>query len=593
MLGWRPLPRLLLLALLLAALASAAAANAGSKQQLYAVGKPVCKAPKNLLTAHKATCTALRRVLVKAGTKGARPFMPAAGAIGAATMGPNLGLTPSDIVSGYHLSTSPTAGSGQTVAIVDAFNDPNIESDLGTFDTNYGLPTCTKANGCLTVVSQTGSTTALPTDDTTGWSVEESLDVEAVHGACPACHILLVEANSENNSDLAAAENEAAALHATEISNSFGEPEVGTDSTFQSAFDHPGIVVTAATGDDGYYSYDWLGIFGPADVNQPDIPSSYATVVAVGGTSLYLGQSATRTSETVWNENGPQAFDELNLGIPLGATGGGCSTMFAGKGWQTHSTGYTAAVCGGSPARRLVADISMVADPLTGFDIFDSYDCGSLQCPTSPSWLTIGGTSLSSPLLAAAYALGGGAHGIAYPAVTLYGHPSSVYDVTVGGNGICAGEGAAQCPDYSTNGAFDLGAGMLDCAYTLAAVPAAGTRACDATSGFDGPSGLGTPNSMTLFAKVGPDFTISPAPTTASVNVSTGFGTTNPSDPFPGGIVQKYTWKWGDGSPNTVTSGSTSSVTHTFTTTGAKTVTVTAQDAYGVTTAKTLVVTVS
>src|SRR5436853_6723866 len=108
MLGRRSLPKLLVLALPLVVLVSATAASAGSKQQLFAIGKPVCKAPKNLLTAHKATCTALRRVLVKAGTKGALPFTPAAGAIGAATMGPNLGLTPSDIVSAYHLSTSPT-----------------------------------------------------------------------------------------------------------------------------------------------------------------------------------------------------------------------------------------------------------------------------------------------------------------------------------------------------------------------------------------------------------------------------------------------------------------------------------------------------
>jgi hypothetical protein len=587
------LPRLLLLTLPLAALVSAGAANAGSKQQLYAVGKPVCKQPKQLLTAHRATCMALRRVLVKAGAKGALPFTPAAGAIGAATMGPNLGLTPSDIVSAYHLSASPTAGSGQTVAIVDAFNDPNIESDLATFDSNYGLPACTKANGCLTVVSQTGSTSALPADDTTGWSVEESLDVEAAHGICPACHILLVEADSDSNADIAVAENEAAALHANEISNSFGELERGTDSTFQAAFNHPGIVIAAASGDDGYYSYDWLGIFGPPDVNEPDIPAAYQTVVAVGGTSLYLGQNASRQNETVWNDNGPQAFYEANLGIPLGASGGGCSNLFAGRGWQTAVPAYAKALCSISPAKRLVADISMVADPLTGFDIYDSYDCGSPQCPTSPSWLTIGGTSLSSPLVAAAYALGGGPHGVPYPAVTLYGHPSSVYDVTVGGNGICDGEGAAQCPDYSTNGAFDLGAGMLDCAYTPTAAIATWDYACDAVPGFDGPSGLGTPNSMTLFAKVGPGFTISPAPTTASVNVSTGFGTISPSDPFPGGVVVKYTWNWGDASPNTVTSGSTSSVTHTFMSTGVKTVTVTAQDGYGVTTSKTLQVTVS
>jgi subtilase family serine protease len=257
-------------------------------------------------------------------------------------MGPNLGLTPSDIVSAYHLPTSPTAGSTQTVAVVDAFNDPNIDSDLGT------LPPAGRSRNRLTSEPCT----------------EHALPVASFS----------VEADSESNADLGSAENEAVALHATEISNSFGEPETETDSTFESAFDHHGIVITAASGDDGYYSYDWLGIFGPPDVNAPDIPSSYRTVVAVGGTSLYLGQNAIRTSETVWNENSPQAFDEANLGIPLGATGGGCSTLFSGQGWQTHSTGYTSAGCSPSPAKRLVADVSIVADPLTGFDIFDSYD---------------------------------------------------------------------------------------------------------------------------------------------------------------------------------------------------------------------------
>src|SRR5579862_6656703 len=268
MFGRRTLPKLVVLMLAVATLVAAGAANAGPKQ-LYAVGKPVCKTPKNVLTAHRATCTALRRVLVKAGTSGAKPFTPAAGATGAATMGPNLGLTPSDIVSAYHLTTSPTAGSNQTIALVDAYNDPNIQSDLDTFDTQYGL----SCSSCLTVVGQTGSTSSLPADDTTGWSVEESLDVEAVHGVCPACHILLVEANSDGNADLAAAENEAAVLGATEISNSFGEPEAETDSTFQAAFNHPGIVVTAASGDDGYYSYDWLGLNGT--INQPNIPAAY------------------------------------------------------------------------------------------------------------------------------------------------------------------------------------------------------------------------------------------------------------------------------------------------------------------------------
>ncbi|HJQ74422.1 MAG TPA: S53 family peptidase [Gaiellaceae bacterium] len=577
---WGTLSKLTVLALPLAALVSAAAASAGSSQ-LYAVGKPVCKAPKHLLTAGNATCTAMRRVLVKVGTKGAQPFTPAAGATGASTMGPNLGLTPSDLVSAYHLSTSASAGSNQTVAIVDAFNDPKIKSDLATFDTQYGLP----CNNCLTVVSQTGSTTSLPPNDTTGWSIEESLDVQAVHGICPACHILLVEATSDSDANLATAENEAATLGATEISNSFGGPEAGTTSSFAAAFNHPGVVITASSGDDGYYDFDLLGADGV--INQPEIPAAYNTVVAVGGTSLYLGQSATRTSETVWNDNGPQAVWEANLGFPLGAGGGGCSTLFTATGWQASQAGYASAVCGG---KRLVADVSMVADPLTGYDIYDSFNCGA-ACSTG--WQTFGGTSLSAPLVAAAYALSGGAHGVTYPSLTLYGHPKAFFDVTVGGNGICDGEGAAQCPDYSTNGTFDLGAGMLDCAYTPAAAIAAGTGACDAAPGFDGPSGLGTPNAQSVFNKAVPTFTISPAPTTANVNVSASFGTTKPSDPFPGGSVTKYTWNWGDGTANTVTSGSTSSVTHTFTTTGTKTVTVTANDNYDVTNAKTLKVTVS
>jgi hypothetical protein len=574
------LPKLVMFTLPLAALVSAAAAHAGITP-LYAVGKPVCKTPKNSLTAHRMTCTALRRVLVKVGTKGARQFTPAGGATGAGTMGPNLGLTPGDIVSAYHLSTSPTAGSTQTVAIVDAFNDPKIAADLATFDTQYGLP----CSSCLTVVGQTGSSSSLPSNDTSGWSQEESLDVEAAHGLCPACHILVVETNSALDTDLAAGENEAAALGATEISNSFGGPESDTTASFQSAFDHPKIVITASTGDDGYYGFDFLGANGI--INQPNIPAAYGTVVAVGGTSLYLGQSATRQSETVWNDDGPQAVWEANLGFPLGASGGGCSKLFSAQGWQANEGGYSSAVCGG---KRLVADASMVGDPLTGFDIYDSFACGG-GCSTG--WMTFGGTSLSSPLLAASYALAGGSHNVPYPAVTLYGNATAAYDVTVGGNGICDGEGAAQCPDYSTNGPLDLLVGMLDCAYTPLAAIAAGTGACDAARGFDGPSGLGTPKSAALFKKIGPDFTINPAPTTATHGVSTSFGTTSPTDPFPGGAVTKYIWSWGDGTSNTVTNGSTSSVNHTFGTTGVKTVTVTAQDGYGVSTPATLLVTVS
>ena len=152
---------------------------------------------------------------------GALPYVVAAGA---RSKGPAGGLTPADLASAY--SFSPTAtGSGQTVAIVDAFDDPKIEKDLATFDSNYGLPACTTQNGCFTKVGQTGSPSSLPPADTSGWSVEMALDVEIVHSVCQSCKILLVEANSEGDADLAAAVNEAVALGADEVSNSYGSPE--------------------------------------------------------------------------------------------------------------------------------------------------------------------------------------------------------------------------------------------------------------------------------------------------------------------------------------------------------------------------------
>ncbi|HEV2371598.1 MAG TPA: PKD domain-containing protein [Streptosporangiaceae bacterium] len=506
------------------------------------------------------------------GTRGARKFKIAAGATGAGTIGPNGGLTPGDLGTAYGLTT--TGGSGQTVAIVDAYNDPNINADLQTFDSQYGLAACSTTNGCLQVVNQAGGT-ALPANDTSGWSVEETLDVQAVHSVCQGCKILLVEASSANDSDLATAENTAVALGANEVSNSFGEPEAYSSSAFQSAFNHPGVVITASTGDDGYYSFDQL-----AAINQPDIPASYNTVVAVGGTSLYLGQYGARQSETVWNDNGPQDYWESNLLFPLGAGGGGCSTMFTAQGWQTHLSVWGGTGCG---SNRLDADVSAVADYLTGFDIYDSYNCGS-PCSPAPGWLTIGGTSLSSPVIAATYALAGGAHGVPYPALTLYGHPGKAYDVTTGGNGWCDGEGAAQCGNPNT-----LGNGIVDCAYTPSGTIAPGDRACDALTGYDGPTGVGTPKGLTPFTQTGPSATISgPA---SVVHGASSTWTATATDPFPGGTVTSYTWNWGDGTTTTTTTGSAA---HTYTTGGVtRTITLTVTDNYAQTGTATYTVTVS
>jgi subtilase family serine protease len=552
------------LAATMTATATAATRTAGSSAgphsvTLYAVGKRACATPKR---AHTAACFAEIRKVVKKGTAGAKPFKKAAGATKPGTIGPAGGLTPDDLATAYRLTT--TGGSGQTVAIVDAYNDPNINADLQTFDTQYGLAACSTGNGCLQVVNQAGGATP-PTNDTTGWSVEESLDVETVHSVCQGCKIILVEANSPSNSDLATAENTAVALGANEVTNSFGEPEGNSTPAFQNAFNHPGVVITASAGDDGYYDYDVL-----AAVDQPEIPAAYNTTVSVGGTSLDLGQTAIRQSESVWNDNGPRDILEQAFGEPLGATGGGCSTLFSAQRWQTSLSTWSHTGCG---SMRLDSDVSAVGDYLTGFDIYDSYNCGA-ACSPAPAWFTVGGTSLSSPIIAAAYGLAGGAHGVTYPALTLYGHQAQAFDVTTGGNSWCDGQGAAECPNPNS-----LGDGVVECAYTAGGTPTLGDRTCDAAPGYDGPTGVGAPNGLAMFTKTGPAATISGPATVTRHTSRTWFAAT--SDPFPGGAVTHYVWNWGDGTSTTTTTGSAS---HTYTTGGVtRTITLTVTDNYGMT----------
>jgi subtilase family serine protease len=532
-------------------------------------GKRVCKTPAK---ARVVSC--LVEVLVRPGRPNMRRVVPpAAGVRSLASIGPAGGLTPSDLGTAYALTT--TGGSGQTIAIVVAFNAPNIAADLGVFDTQYGLAPCALGS-CLSIVNQTGGN-ALPTDDTDGWSLEATLDVETAHSVCQGCKILLVEANSASNADIAAAENEAVALHATEVSNSFGDFETTSDPAFESAFDHPGTVITAAAGDDGYYSFDQL-----AGSDEPVIPASYGTVVAVGGTSLYLGQHATRQSETVWNSNGAQDFFQQQfLGFPLGAGGGGCSTHFAAPRWQSHLAVWPSTGCG---TMRLSADVAAVGDSLTGFDIYDSYDCGDTCGGAAPDWVTVGGTSLASPIIAGVYALAGGAQGVPYPALTLYGHLGKAYDVAVGGNGWCGGPGAAGCNEPNTQGY-----GVVDCAYTADGIPNVGDRACDALSGYDGPTGVGTPNGLTAFTRTGPAAKIGGPISLTHGNLATWTAIT--LDPFPGGAVTSYTWDWGDGTTPTVTT--TASASHVYSTGGVnRTITLTVTDNYTMTGTKTRVVAV-
>jgi PKD domain len=527
----------------------------------YAIGVPACAPPPT----GDAGCTAIRREVVPKGTDGAQPFVVASG--GGLTVGPAGGYTPADLASAY--GVNPAGGSGQTVAVVDAFNDPSALADLDTFDKNYGLPAETSST--FEVVGQDGSA-ILPANDTTGWSVEESLDVDTVRGMCNGCRIILVEVDDENLPDLATGEDTAVTLGATEISNSYGFDEYDFDPTAAdaAAFNHLGVVITASTGDDGWDSYDELGAQGKVD--SPSFPSSLPSVVAVGGTTLTLTRSGARRSETVWNDDGIYANAALSANGPLGATGGGCSTLYSAPTWQQGVAGYSNTGCG---TERLAGDVSADADYLTGLDLYDSYDDfpGDNNANDGTGWQTVGGTSLSSPLIAALWALAGGAHGLQYPAESLYGHlgSASLYDVTVGGNGLC--EGLGSCEDQP---ALNAGpAGFIDCSQDASGA-AIGDGACVAGPGYDGPSGVGTPDGLGAFVPATPTAHIA-APATLTAKKSAKFSGRTSTDPYPGGSISSYSWSWGDGS----STSSGGSVSHTFRKAGTFKVALTVTDALG------------
>lgn len=289
--------------------------------------------------------------------------------------------SPAALHSAYNLPT--TASGTPTVAIVDAYNDPNLASDLAVYRSTYGLPACTVASGCLKIVNQTGGS-SLPRNNTS-WGVEESLDLDMVSAICQNCHILLVEASSASLANLGAAVNEAVALGAIAVSNSYGTNAFSSESSYCSSYyQHNYVAITASTGDSG------PGVSFPA-------VCPYA--VGVGGTTLN-----SNGTETAWNTSSTEG------------AGGGCSAYIARPSWESSS------VTGCS--RRATGDVSAVADPATGVDVYDSYG--------GYGWIEVGGTSASSPIIAAVFALAGNVASTQYPASLVWAHYTTGL-FTVGG----------------------------------------------------------------------------------------------------------------------------------------------------------------
>jgi len=344
---------------------AAAAPPAGSAAQAHA-HKRVCAVP----VAGRAACDAL----VVTDARSGRPL---------ATTSYTSGYRPDQLnaVYGPFNDVAPPP----TVAVVDAYANPNAAADLAAYRTRFNLGTAS-----LTQVNQSGD----PIDTVAGnvgWGQEEMLDLEMVSAICPGCSILYVGADSASFSDLAAAVTTAKNLGAKVISNSYGGSEFPGETSWDN-WNISGVAVTISSGDSGYGA---------------QFPAASADAIAVGGTTLALNSDGKRATETVWS-----------------GAGSGCSAYVAKPTWQ-HDSGCS---------RRTVADVAAVADPKTGVAVYDSY--GSTG---GANWYVFGGTSVAAPLVGAIYARDGiPTTSSGYPVEAAYTNSDGLFDVTSGSNGRCS-----------------------------------------------------------------------------------------------------------------------------------------------------------
>lgn len=400
--------------------ANAAPGEQGNAPGFVVYSKPVCPGPVSLGNSRcnswvvtnskgvpKATGVVTYNPFAKGGKGGGGPGGGKGGGGGGSGGGstttpppPSGSYGPAQWQAAYGLGGSST----ETVAIVDAYDDPNIAQDLASYITAYqsefSTPPCVGGN-CFTKVNQTGGTRYPKSNQ--GWALEISLDVETLRAACPACKILLVEASSSRLSDLIQAE-QYAENHANVVSNSWGGSEFSSEVSDDSYFDQS-MPITFSSGDSGY-GVEW--------------PAASPNVTAVGGTTLQ-----SNLSQIAWS-----------------GSGSGCSAYESQPPWQNSLVGNSGCTM------RMVADVSADADPATGAAVYDTYGYQGQS-----GWFIVGGTSLASPLIASAYAFGGSNETNDSDTnenllADVYNDSALLKDVIKGSNGACGNLLCTAGPGY-------------------------------------------------------------------------------------------------------------------------------------------------
>lgn len=310
------------------------------------------------------------------------------------------GYVPTQIRHAYGIDQITGNGTGQTIAIVDAYGSSSLQSDLNTFCSTLSLPKTT-----VSIYYPGGK----PRRNDSNWALETTLDVEWAHAIAPGAKIVVVIAKSAMLSDLLKAVDYAVSLGAQQVSMSWGGSEFANELGYDSHFKKAGVSFFASSGDSG------AGVSWPA---------ASPSVVAVGGTTLSLDNFGTITSETGWS-----------------GSGGGVSAYIPAPAYQGQWQ---------ASAMRAVPDVSYAADPNTGFSVYISNFNGS------SGWITVGGTSAGAPQWAALFALtnalrntsiSSGSQAVYSVAVSNY---SSAYlDILTGSNGT-----------YSAQSMFDLVTGL-------------------------------------------------------------------------------------------------------------------------------------
>jgi subtilase family serine protease len=377
------------------------------------------------------------------------------------------GYGPAELARAFNLPAA--GGSTNNVTIVGVGAYPNLEADLTHYRSQYGLPACTAANGCLKIVDYHGGPPLAPNASLASveesYATETALDVQMASAACPTCTITMVQIPMNLlelllaatlglpgalATDFGTAVNEAVSLGAKAVSMSYGLPTglqgglLGTGAPAQ-ALHHPGVAIVASSGDNGYT--------GSSQIWPQELP----WVTSAGGITLTSGDGGQTFTKSAW---GGQFTSSDGTTKWVGA-GSGCALDLPA------AVGQPAAVAANCNGHRAVSDVSADADPHTGVAVYDTYTPDS---GTGGGWLVVGGTSAASPYLAGLYARAG-TTGVNGPN-TMYSAPAgSIEDVAGGSN---SQNGAADCTQFTA-------------------------ATCTGVTGWDGPTGVGVPNGLGAF----------------------------------------------------------------------------------------------